>query len=163
MLLPSVWNKANSLLNVPSHTRVTGMDESWEATRREHARLKAESLEASKAAQSAEAQRMLDQFVRAAHAVQLPTAPLVVKGYEKGTARTPLHGWYLKNDHSVAVDIEGNFYLLKAFLSVRERLRGTTPNPTDPPLVLGYCGRDGEVIDLADALTKLLPNWRTLA
>ncbi|MGO1858907.1 hypothetical protein [Ancrocorticia populi] len=136
------------------------MDESWQETRREHARLKAEQLEASKAAQSAEAQRMLDRFVVAAREANLATEALVVKGYEKGTAKTPYRGWYLKNDRSVAVDPEGNFYLLKAFLSVRDRLRGISPQPSDPPLVLGYGGRDGEVIDLADALDKLLPGWR---
>lgn len=103
---------------------------------------------------------MLDRFVVAAREANLATEALVVKGYEKGMAKTPYRGWYLKNDRSVAVDPEGNFYLLKAFLSVRDRLRGISPQPSDPPLVLGYGGRDGEVIDLADALDKLLPGWR---
>ncbi|MDN6486618.1 MAG: hypothetical protein L0K34_03945 [Ancrocorticia sp.] len=136
------------------------MDESWQETRREHARLRAEQLEASRAAQSVEAQRMLDQFVRAAREASLATEPLVVKGYERGTARTPYRGWYLKNDHSVAVDPEGNFYLPTASLCGRDGLRGIAPQPSAPPLVLGYGGRDGEVIDLADALDKLLPGWR---
>lgn len=89
-----------------------------------------------------------------------PLSPLTVRGINKGHAKTPLRGWYLKVDHSVGVDQEGNFYVLKSFLSLPERLKGVTPEPSAPPLTLGYGGRDGESIDLVDALTKILPTWR---
>jgi hypothetical protein len=35
-----------------------------------------------------------------------------------------------------------------------------TPAPSDPPLVLGKGGRDGESIDLADALARVLSGDR---
>ncbi len=137
------------------------MESSWAEQRRENARLQAEKLAAAQAAETAQARGYLRTFVTAAQAAQLPAEPLVVHARGgKGSVRTPLQGWYLRVDRSMAVDTDGNFYLLQAHLTLRDRLRGYTPTPDDPPLVLGYGGRDGESIDLVDALTRLLPTWR---
>ncbi|MBE9937819.1 hypothetical protein G8C60_01520, partial [Cellulosimicrobium cellulans] len=65
-------------------------------------------------------------------------------------------GWYLRRNHSVAVGEDGEFYVLSVPGGVRARLRGVAVEPSDPPLVLGKGGRDGESIDLADALALVL-------
>lgn len=138
------------------------MESSWAEQRRENARLQAESLAAAKAAESAQASAYLRQFASAARAANLPTETLVVRARGgKGSARTSIQGWYLRVDQTMAVDSEGNFYLLQDHLTLKDRLRGFTPTPSDPPLVLGYGGRDGESIDLVDALTRLHPQWRS--
>ena len=67
----------------------------------------------------------------------------------------------MKADKSMAVDRDGNFYLLTSPVSLKDRLVGTHPKSSEPPLILGKGGRDGEQIDLVEALTKVVPNWRT--
>lgn len=95
-------------------------------------------------------------------AAHVPPEALVVKNRSgSGSARTSLRGWYLRVDRSAAVDTDGNFYLLHQYLTFRDRIFGATLEPTDPPLVLGYGGRDGEAIDLTAALTRILPTWQT--
>ena len=87
----------------------------------------------------------------------LAPEPLRARAFD-GTAtyRTPLRGWYLRRNHSVAVGEDGEFYVLSVPGGVRARLRGVAVEPSDPPLVLGKGGRDGESIDLADALALVL-------
>ncbi len=93
----------------------------------------------------------------------LPSQPLVVHGYGgKGTAKTPLRGWMLMNSPRLAVDTDGKYYFLIQELSLLDRLRGVTPTPIPPTLILGRGGRDGESMDLTVALGNLLPNWREL-
>ena len=70
--------------------------------------------------------------------------------------RTPLRGWYLRRDESVAVDVDGEFYVLTAPSSLAARFRGVTPAASDPPLVLGAGGKDGESLDLVQALDRVL-------
>lgn len=104
---------------------------------------------------------MLRDFVAVAQRTGDEPEPLRVRGYGgRGSARTPLHGWYLRLDRTAAVDTDGAFYVLTAPLSLLERLRGTHPRPSPPPLVLGAGGRDGDSIDLDVALERLLPGWR---
>jgi hypothetical protein len=81
--------------------------------------------------------------------------PLRVRSYDGRTAyRTPLEGWYLRR--SVAVGVDGQFYVLLGPRSLAARWRGATPAPSDPPLVLGAGARDGESLDLAVALRRVL-------
>lgn len=132
----------------------------WAAQRTEAAREHERRLSQRRQAQTERARRMLHTFAAAARAANLPTEPLVVKGYgNRGSARTPLRGWYLRIDRTAALTPDGQFYVLTAPLTAWERLRGTTPAPSDPPLVLGAGGKDGDSIPLADALTRLLPDW----
>ena len=56
----------------------------------------------------------------------------------------------------MAVGTDGEFYLLTVPASLRARVRGADLAPSDPPLVLGKGARDGESIDLADALAIAL-------
>ncbi|WRS29350.1 hypothetical protein U6G28_07385 [Actinomycetaceae bacterium MB13-C1-2] len=125
------------------------------------ARLKRQMLLDAQEAESAKAAEFLHQFVQSAAEKGLMPEPLFARGYGgKGRAKTPLKGWYLKNDHSLAVDTEGNYYILTADLSVLDRLRGIRPQPSPPPLVLSQGGRDGESMDLTVKLSEILPTWR---
>ena len=60
--------------------------------------------------------------------------------------------WYLRRNGSLGVDEDGEFYILSAPTSLAARLRGTTVAPSDPPLVAGVGGRDGESMPLRDLL-----------
>ena len=138
------------------------MSTDWVQQRTEAAREHERRLEQRRRAHSERARALLHRFAAAARAADLPTEPLVVKGYgNRGSARTPLRGWYLRVDRTSAVTATGDFYVLTAPLTLLDRLRGTTPEPSNPPLVLGAGGKDGDSIDLAEALTRLLPGWDT--
>lgn len=137
------------------------MDESWSEQRRKNAEIKARQLEEAQAAESRIAAAHLQQFVRAANAEGVaPTRLETRSGDGKRKAKTDLEGWYVKADKSMAVDKDGKFYLLTGPVSLKDMLVGTRPKPSEPPLILGKGGRDGEQIDLVDALTKVVPNWR---
>lgn len=83
--------------------------------------------------------------------------PLAARSYDgRARYRTPLRGWYLRRNESVAVGTDGEFYVLTVPPSLRARFTGVSPEPSDPPLVLGKGARDGESIDLADALARAL-------
>ncbi|PFG41646.1 hypothetical protein ATJ88_0288 [Isoptericola jiangsuensis] len=134
------------------------MSDDWAKQRTEAAREHAARLAARQDAEHARAEAMLAEFVADATAARLPPEPLQVKGYGgRGAARTPLRGWYLRHDRTVAVSTDGDFYVLTAPLSLVDRVRGVRPTPSRPPLVLGAGGKDGDSIDLADALARLLP------
>ncbi|MPV50305.1 hypothetical protein GCG21_09875 [Pseudactinotalea sp. HY160] len=135
--------------------------EDWRAERTRAAAEHAARLEARQAAEHAEAAEFIERFVERARAARLPAEPLRVQGYGgRGSARTPFTGWYLRRDRRAALGEEGDFYVLTAPLSVLDRIRGVRPEPVPAPLVLGQGGKDGESIDLVDALERLLPGWR---
>jgi hypothetical protein len=136
------------------------VSDDWARQRTEAARVQAERLRARQDAEHARADAMLREFVRVAADRGLEAEPLQVKGYGgRGTARTPLRGWYLRQDRSAGVSTDGDFYVLTAPLTVVDRVRGVRPVPQPPPLVLGAGGKDGESVDLPDALERLLPGW----
>jgi hypothetical protein len=137
------------------------VDENWARQRTEAAHEHAARLAARQDAEHARAERMIDRFVTAARAAGPAPEPLQVKGYGgRGTARTSLHGWYLRTDRTAAVSTEGRFYVLTAPLSLLDRVRGVRPEPSRPPLVLGAGGKDGDSIDLDAALERVLPGWQ---
>lgn len=96
---------------------------------------------------------MLAEFVRTATERGIEPVRLKARSYDgQGRYRTSTWGWYLRRNESVAVGTDGEFYLLTVPPSLRARLTGATLEPSDPPLVLGKGARDGESIDLVDAL-----------
>ncbi|MGC5167862.1 hypothetical protein [Luteimicrobium sp. DT211] len=100
---------------------------------------------------------MLAGFVERAREHGPAPVPLRVRAYGgAGSYRTSLHGWYLRTDRTAAVGEDGRFYVLTAPRSLRARVAGTVPAPSDPPLVLGAGGKDGESVDLAVALERAL-------
>lgn len=129
----------------------------WREGRREASAAHADALERRRAAESAKARALLADFVATATARGLAPVPLQVQSYDaRHRYRTALTGWYLKQNRSVAVSTSGDFYVLTVPSSFRALLRGADLTPSEPPLVLGAGGRDGESIDLSDALARLL-------
>jgi hypothetical protein len=136
-------------------------DDEWAKQRAEAVRVQDERLRARQDAEHTRAEALLREFAAAARAAGLAPGPLRVQGYGgRGTARTPLQGWYLRVDRTLGVSTDGDFYVLTAPIGLVERVRGTRPEPRRPPLTLGAGGKDGESLPLAEALDRLLPGWR---
>nr|WP_241744461.1 hypothetical protein [Cellulosimicrobium arenosum] len=107
--------------------------------------------------ESATARSLIADFVERARERGLAPEPLRARSYDgRSTYRTDVVGWYLRRNQSVGIGTDGAFYVLSVPGGLRARLRGTTLAPSDPPLVLGKGGRDGESIDLPDALALVL-------
>jgi hypothetical protein len=132
-------------------------DREW-ATRRDRAiSAHAADLARRQAAESAQAAELLREFVAGARERGLAPVPLTARSYSgRGRYRTPLRGWYLNPDGTVAVAEDGRFYLLTVRGSLAARFTGVTVEPATPRLVLGEGGRDGERIPLRTVLDRLL-------
>lgn len=131
----------------------------WALRRREAAVQRARMLRSRQDAEHERAARIVRLFLTVARAEGLEPEPLRVRGYSGGTARTGLEGWYLRTDRSVAIDVEGRFYVLVQSLGLRDRLTGVTPSSEPVPMTIGEGGRDGDVVPLRFALNRLLPDW----
>lgn len=129
----------------------------WRREASQNAAHQRAELERKRQAQSDQARAMIADFVRAAHAAGVPTQRFTARSYGgRTTYRTSVHGWYLRKNASVGVGTDGEFYILTVQGSLMERLRGAQLTPSDPPLVLGQGARDGESIDLREALDRAL-------
>jgi hypothetical protein len=106
--------------------------------------------------ESERARRLLDDFVRQARAAGLATVPLRARTLDGRLVKTDVEGWYLRNDHSVAVGADGQYYQLTVPADWRARWRGVRLQPSPPPLVVGRGGKDGETGDLTDFLARAL-------
>lgn len=129
------------------------MAETWRDQRAEAAEQHARELRRRQAAESAQARALIAEFVEQAIAREI--APVRLRAWSYGgRARYPTstRGWYLRRNESVAVGTDGELYLLTVPRSLRSRFVGAHLTPSDPPLVLGKGARDGESIDLVDAL-----------
>jgi hypothetical protein len=132
-------------------------DDSWQARRREAASVHAEALARQQRAETAQARVLIEQFLRDVAERGIAPTALAARSYDGRTRyRTPLRGWYLRRNQTVAIGTDGEFYVLTVPASLRARLSGVTPPPSDPPMILGKGARDGESIDLADALARVL-------
>ena len=138
-------------------------DADWATQRREAAAERARMMRERAEAEHARAARIVSLFVRVARDQGLEPEPLVVRGYAGGTARTRLRGWYLRADRTVAIDVDGHFYVLSMSLSLKDRLTGVTPAAEPVPLTIGEGGRDGDIVPLRFALERLLPGWEALS
>lgn len=119
--------------------------------------LRAQALEREQAAQSKQAAALLADFVEQAQARGIEPVRLHARTYDgRSRYRTNTEGWYLKRDRSVAVDAGGRFYILAVPASLTGRLRGASLTPSDPPLILGKGGRDGQSIPLTEAIDNRL-------
>jgi len=132
----------------------------WREQQRATAAAHEEVLAARQRAESAAAREQIAGFLRRVQSLKFgapPAVELQARSYD-GRARykTPLTGWYLRRDETVAIDTAGNFYILTVPGSLSARFKGVTPEPSDPTLVLGAGGKDGESIDLSVALARLL-------
>lgn len=138
------------------------MSEDWRAARSHAAEVHAEALARRTEAESRLARSMIRAFLTEARARGIGPVALHARSYDgRRRYRTPLRGWYLRRNETVAVTEDGSFYLLSVAPSLPALLRGARPEPSAPPVVLGKGGRDGESIDLVDALRIVLgdPGW----
>lgn len=143
----------------PGRPIADGPDEAarWRAGRREAAEAHAEALARSQRAASTRARAMLAELVARALVEGPPPEPLRARSSDGRTRyRTPLQGWYLRQDETLAVDTDGEYYVLTAPASLAARFTGVQPTPQDPPLILGAGGRDGESLDLDVAIARVL-------
>ena len=116
-----------------------------------------QALERQQAAESKQAVMLLADFVKQAQAQGIEPERLYARTYDgRSRYRTHTTGWYLKRDRTVAVDADGSFYILAVPASLTGMVRGAPLTPSDPPLVLGQGGRDGQSIALSEAIEKRL-------
>jgi hypothetical protein len=136
---------------------------SWRDRRREAAAEQAAALDRRRAQETAKAHDLLVDFVAQAKAAGIEPQPLRAQVVGSGASyRTNLVGWYLKRNKSLAVDADGNFYLLGVQASLKARLSGLHIEPSDPPLTVGLGARDGESMPLKELLHLRLaagPDW----
>ncbi|WP_456786917.1 hypothetical protein [Cellulomonas sp. P5_C5] len=129
----------------------------WREERRAAAEAHGELLASRQRAESAQAQELIDAFLRRALKVGPSPEPLSARSYDgRSRYKTPLVGWYLRRDETVAIDTDGKFYVLTTPSSLAARFRGVTPEPSAPPLVIGAGGKDGESLDMSEALARVL-------
>jgi hypothetical protein len=125
------------------------------AERAERASYHFEAEQRRRQQEAAQAQLLVDDFVRRATAAGLPTEELTARPWSGGGRyRTGIEGWYVRRDQSIGIGTDGSYYLL-AVPAVRfGRWRGVALTPTPPPLEVGKGARDGEAISLADLLDR---------
>lgn len=137
-----------------------GRDEEWVRRRREAAGAQADRLARAEAAEVEQAREQVATFVQRARAAGLPTEELRAVDGAGTRYRTGVTGWVLRRDGRAGVGEDGAFYLLAVLLSGTEklgaRLRGVRLRPSDPPLVWGRGGRDGDSIALQELLDRRL-------
>ena len=137
------------------HVDGPGDEQAEWVQRQRHAAAAAAAREDQRhAGETERARRIVADFVRQARERGLRTQRLAVRPYSGGRAyRTGVEGWYVRRDHSLGIDTDGQFYVLSVPTSLRARLVGATVPPSDPPLVAGRGARDGHSMDL-DALLR---------
>ncbi|GAB2478641.1 hypothetical protein GCM10027030_11110 [Luteococcus sediminum] len=126
--------------------------------RQQDARRRVELAEQQARAEAVVAQQMIDEFV--AEATRRGIAPTALRAttLQGHQVKTDRQGWYLRQNQSIAIGTDGGYYVLTVPAGAMARLTGVKLQPTDPPLVVGRGGRDGETGDLREFL-----DWRLAA
>ncbi|MET9271558.1 hypothetical protein [Kribbella sp. NPDC003557] len=126
---------------------------SWREERRQAAAEHGAALERKRAAEAAQARELLAGFVATMQERGEQPEPLRAQVVGSNASyRTDLTGWYLRRNRSLAVDVDGNFYILGVPASLKSRVAGVRVQPSDPPLIVGQGARDGESMPLAELL-----------
>jgi hypothetical protein len=132
-------------------------DPQWKQQRARAIASHAAELARRESAEADEAQEMLRAFAASMSSRGIAPLALRARSYDgRHRYRTGLRGWYLRVDESLAVDEQGQFYILLVRGSLRALVSGTTIAPTRPRLVIGEGGRDGERIALRALLDRIL-------
>ncbi|WP_344234700.1 hypothetical protein [Kribbella hippodromi] len=130
-----------------------GNETSWREERRQAAAEHAAALERKKAGETARARELLRDFIATLKERGVEPEPLRAQVIGSNASyRTELVGWYLRRNRSLAVDVDGNFYILGVPASLKARVAGARVEASDPPLVVGQGARDGESMPLAELL-----------
>ena len=138
---------------LPGETDGAADGRDWSTRRADAAAEHVAARERTRASESRKARQLVEQFVHEAASRGLRETPLRARAYNgRSTYRTPLRGWYLKRNGSLAVDRAGNFYVMSTATNFLARFAGADVPPADPPLVVGVGARDGESMPLEDLL-----------
>ncbi len=111
---------------------------------------------AADAAESRQAQVLIDEFVAEAKARRIAPGPLRATLYTGKVVKTDKVGWYLRKNESLAIGEDGAYYVLTVPGGFKERFTGVELRASAPPLVVGRGGRDGESGDMAEFLQRRL-------
>jgi hypothetical protein len=129
----------------------------WAQRQKADAAERLAAIDRKKAAETEAATAQVQAFAAAARKQGLPTTRLRARSYNgRATYRTPLEGWYLKRNRTIAVATDGRYYVLSAPAGLAARCTGVEVAPSSPPLVVGAGGRDGESIPLSELLAQRL-------
>lgn len=126
--------------------------------RQQDARRRVELAEQQARAEAVVAQQMIDAFVAEATRRGIAPTPLRATTLQGHQVRTDRQGWYLRQNQSIAIGTDGGYYVLTVPAGAMARFTGVKLQRTDPPLVVGRGGRDGETGDLREFL-----DWRLAA
>ena len=102
------------------------------------------------------AQILIDEFVTTALANGPSPVPLKATTLDGHVVKTDKTGWYLRQNHSIAIDVDGGYHSLTVPGGWMERIRGVKLEGTQPSLEVGRGGRDGETGYLREFLAWVL-------
>lgn len=102
------------------------------------------------------AQVIIDDFITKAHARGLAPVPLKARTMDGHLVRTDKQGWYIRQNHSIAIDTDGGYQVLTVPGGWKERITGVKLTATLPSLEVGRGGRDGETGHLREFLGWVL-------
>jgi hypothetical protein len=129
----------------------------WRDEREKATAARGAALASERAAEARQARELIAAFVSEATARGLPTTSLRAQGYGgRARYRTGLRGWYLNQARTVAVGVDGHYYVLGVPPSLLARFTGVRLQPQEPRLTIGVGGPDGESMPLKDLLRKQL-------
>jgi hypothetical protein len=129
----------------------------WREERERAIAARGAALASERATEARKAREIIAAFVSEAIARAVPTASLKAQGYGgRAGYRTGLRGWYLNQARTVAIGVDGNYYVLGVPRSLRARLGGVRLQPQEPRLTIGVGGHDGESMPLKELLRKQL-------
>lgn len=132
-------------------------DDAWRRQRDLAVTKHAAAEKAARDAQTREAQQLVAEFAQIARERGISTTRLTARAYNgRSRYRTNVLGWYVHPDHSLAVGVDGAFYVLGVPASMRARLLGVEVQPQEPMLVIGRGAKDGESISLRELLQRRL-------
>lgn len=133
-------------------------DDTPASQRQADARRRAELADQGVRAEAAAAQKLIDAFVAEATRRGITPEPLRATLLDGTSVKTDQQGWYLRRNRSLAIGVDGSYYVLTVPGSRLARFTGVKLVASPPPLVVGRGGRDGETGDLAEFL-----DWRLAA
>lgn len=125
-------------------------------SRRDNVRRRLELAEQEARREAAEAQVLIDEFVEEAKRRGIEPVPLRARTLDGHLVRTDKRGWYLRQNHSIGIDDEGGYHNLVVPGGFKERLTGVKLKGTQPTMVIGRGGRDGEGGYLREFLSWVL-------
>jgi hypothetical protein len=132
-----------------------------ESQRQADARRRHELAAGAAQAEAQAAQQQLDAFVAQLRELGTEPEPLQATLLNGSRVKTDRTGWYLNKARTLAVAADGAYYQLVTAGSALARFTGVKVQPSQPTLVIGRGGRDGETGDLADFLARAIEDYTT--